>query len=94
MLARARILTDEQLAKIAADRRDRQDDDWSGYAGFNVDYIEHFLSNRHLWVVLANNYIRVGTYDTYQEASIVKAKLEYRRKEPVRGMIGLDGIPA
>jgi len=78
------------MAELA---RDKQDDDWSSYAWFKIDFIPGMLGPPY-YLVMANGHKRVGSYDSYEAASIVRAKLEYRSKEPIRGMIGLDGVPA
>lgn len=78
-------------AYMAKQARDKQDDDWSNYAGFSVDGYQGLLGGSW-WRVLANGYVQVGVYDSYAEAARVAAKLEYRRAVPIRGQIGLDGI--
>lgn len=76
---------------MAEEMRDKQDDDWSGYCGFVVDGYRGILGG-YYWRVLANGHQQVGVYDSSAEASRVKAKLEYRRREPIRAQIGLDGL--
>lgn len=88
------VIGTAQTAAIAEQLRDKQNDDWSRYAGFGIDFVQPFLGGNQRYRVVANGCVPVGTYDSYATASIVKAKLEYRRKEPIRGMIGLDGLAA
>lgn len=94
MFARPQINISQMAADILAEvTRDKQDDDWSGWAGFGIEFLPGLLGPPR-YQVTANGHERVGTYDSYEIASIVKAKLEYRRNEPIRGMIGLDGLAA
>ena len=70
---------------------DKQDDDWSAYGGFSIK-MQPSCFGRPRYRVVANGWIHVGTYDRYDAASLVVAKLEYRRNTPFYGMIGLDGL--
>lgn len=72
--------------------RDKQDDDWSGWLGFSIEGRPQLPGGGYRYAVVANGYEHVGTYDTIAEASLVKAKLEYRRKAPHHGLIGMDGV--
>jgi len=94
MFASPKFNVSAKAAEVWAEvMRDKQDDDWSGWACFGIDFLPGLLGPPQ-YLVTANGHGRVGTYDSYEVASLVKARLEYRRKEPMRGMIGLDGIPA
>lgn len=72
--------------------RDKQDDDWSNWVHFSVNGLSPLLGTQWRWEVLANNFERVGIYDTPKEASLVKAKLTYRMKHRNQGLIGMDGV--
>lgn len=92
MFARPKINASQIAAVIWAEvTRDKQDDDWSGFACFAIEFVPGLLGPPQ-YQVNANGHTRVGTYASYKIASLVKAKLEYRRKEPIRGMIGLNGL--
>jgi hypothetical protein len=92
MFVRPQINVSQMAADIWAEvTRDKQNDDWSDWAGFDIEFLPALLGPPR-YQVTANGHTCVGTYESYEAASIVKAKLEYRRKDPIRGMIGLDGI--